>query len=101
MLAIAMLADSVFRALTLMLISCSFCRSSRNPASVVLTTLVSLLEDSMKRAATPDMFLVSMAFAAFSAQAQEVKGCYAHHPQYLSGLIEVAYSPGCVGHDEP
>ena len=46
-------------------------------------------------------FLGLMAFAAFSAQAQEVKGCYAHHPQYLSDLIEVSYAPGCVGHDEP
>ncbi len=47
------------------------------------------------------IFLASMTFAALSAQAQEVKGCYAHHPQYISGLVEVSYTPGCVGHDEP
>lgn len=55
----------------------------------------------MKRAATLLMLAIPLTFAANSAQAQEVKGCYAHHPQYLSGLIEVAYAPGCVGHDEP
>lgn len=55
----------------------------------------------MKRSATFLMLGIALAFAAQSAQAQEVKGCYAHHPQYLSGLIEVAYAPGCVGHDEP
>ena len=47
------------------------------------------------------IFLASMTFAALSARAQEVKGCYAHHPQYISGLVEVNYTPGCVGHDEP
>ncbi len=56
----------------------------------------------MKRAMTFTLFFLAfMAFAALSAQAQEVKGCYAHHPQYLSGLVEVNYTPGCVGHDEP
>lgn len=55
----------------------------------------------MKRAAILLMLVIPLVFAAHSAQAQEVKGCYAHHPQYLSGLIEVSYSPGCVGHDEP
>ncbi len=56
----------------------------------------------MKRAMTFTLFFLAlMAFAALSAQAQEVKGCYAHHPQYLSGLVEVSYAPGCVGHDEP
>src|SRR5216683_1152423 len=56
----------------------------------------------MKRAMTFTLFFLAlMAFAALSAQAQEVKGCYAHHPQYLSGLVELSYTPGCVGHDEP
>ena len=48
----------------------------------------------------------SLVFAAFlvcaaSAQAQTVKNCLAHHPQYVPGKFEVSYSPGCTGHDEP
>ena len=55
----------------------------------------------MKRAATLIMFLAFMALATLSTRAQEVKGCYAHHPQYISGQVEVTYASGCVGHDEP
>jgi hypothetical protein len=53
----------------------------------------------MKQATT----LVAFAFllTTLSLQAQTVRGCLAHHPQYISGQIEVSYSPGCVGHDEP
>src|SRR5262245_32597312 len=40
-------------------------------------------------------------FAAIPACAQSFTACYAHHPQYITGATEVAYSPGCVGHDEP
>src|SRR3954452_14125351 len=27
--------------------------------------------------------------------------CLAHHPQYIENTIEVQYSTGCTGHDEP
>src|SRR5581483_6718154 len=27
--------------------------------------------------------------------------CLAHHPQYIENVIEVQYSTGCTGHDEP
>ena len=36
-----------------------------------------------------------------SLEAQTFTGCFAHHPQYLSGKFEVSYSSGCTGHDEP
>ncbi|HET6933665.1 MAG TPA: hypothetical protein VFI72_02425 [Candidatus Angelobacter sp.] len=35
------------------------------------------------------------------AQAQTTIDCLAHHPQYIPGQIEVSYSQGCTGHDEP
>ena len=47
------------------------------------------------------IFLAWMAFAALPMSAQTFTGCFAHHPQYLSGVAEISYSPGCVGHDEP
>src|SRR5258707_848599 len=28
-------------------------------------------------------------------------GCIAHHPNYIKNKIEVQYSAGCSGHDEP
>ena len=28
-------------------------------------------------------------------------GCYAHHPKYTEGVIEVKYDSSCTGHDEP
>src|SRR5581483_2250893 len=27
--------------------------------------------------------------------------CLAHHPNYIEGVIEVQYTQGCTGHDEP
>jgi hypothetical protein len=27
--------------------------------------------------------------------------CLAHHPQYIENVVEVQYSTGCTGHDEP
>lgn len=45
-------------------------------------------------------FAAALAFAALPASGQTFTGCLAHHPQYLSGL-EIHYTPGCVGHDEP
>jgi len=51
---------------------------------------------------TKRLFLLA-AFFVFTAamQAQTTTACLAHHPQYISGVIEVSYSQGCVGHDEP
>jgi hypothetical protein len=46
------------------------------------------------------LFLI-LAFAGLPAYGQTFTGCFAHHPQYLPGTIEINYSPGCVGHDEP
>jgi hypothetical protein len=28
-------------------------------------------------------------------------GCLAHHPQYIEDVVEISYSTGCTGHDEP
>jgi hypothetical protein len=28
-------------------------------------------------------------------------GCLAHHPNYIEGTLEVEYTTGCTGHDEP
>jgi hypothetical protein len=46
-------------------------------------------------------FFAALVFMANPACAQTFTGCYAHHPQYIDGKIEVKYAPGCVGHDEP
>lgn len=43
----------------------------------------------------------TLAFAALPVYGQTFTGCFAHHPQYISGVTEISYSPGCVGHDEP
>lgn len=55
----------------------------------------------MKTTSTLIFFLAVLAFAALPANSQTFKACFAHHPQYLSGVAEITYSPGCVGHDEP
>ncbi len=55
----------------------------------------------MRQATTLIAFAFLAAFTTLSLQAQTVRGCLAHHPQYLSGQFEVSYTPGCVGHDEP
>lgn len=55
----------------------------------------------MKTTSTLIFFLAVLAFAALPANGQTFKACFAHHPQYLSGVAEITYSPGCVGHDEP
>ncbi len=48
------------------------------------------------------VFLIA-AFFVFTAvvQAQTTTACLEHHPQYIPGQLEVNYSQGCVGHDEP
>lgn len=55
----------------------------------------------MKSPLTLVTFLTVLAFADLPAHSQTFTGCLAHHPQYLSGTIEIHYTPGCVGHDEP
>ena len=51
------------------------------------------------------LFLFAMIFTLFPvlAAAQkggQVQGCLAHHPKYAAN-IEIEYTPGCTGHDEP
>jgi hypothetical protein len=55
------------------------------------------------------LFLLAMIVAAAPAFAitggngnngTETQGCFAHHPKYATG-IEIEYTPGCTGHDEP
>src|SRR5215471_21023637 len=55
----------------------------------------------MKLTKSLTVLLASTAFAAIPARAQNLTGCFAHHPQYINGQFEVSYTPGCVGHDEP
>ncbi len=45
--------------------------------------------------------LVSLAGAAQSRAGSAAASCLAHHPQYIEDVIEVQYSTGCTGHDEP
>jgi hypothetical protein len=44
--------------------------------------------------------VASLAGAARS-HATVAASCLAHHPQYIEDVIEVQYSQGCTGHDEP
>jgi hypothetical protein len=55
----------------------------------------------MKQATTLIAFAFFTGLTTLSLQAQTVRGCLAHLPQYISGQFEVSYSSGCVGHDEP
>ena len=55
----------------------------------------------MKRIITLLLFAALISFAAVAVPAQTLTGCFAHHPQYISGQFEVSYAPGCTGHDEP
>ena len=45
--------------------------------------------------------LLAALLAAPAAFANSHAGCIAHHPNYLEGVFEVEYEPGCSGHDEP
>ena len=47
--------------------------------------------------------LVAVASLAGAAQSRATvsASCLAHHPQYIEDVIEVQYSTGCTGHDEP
>jgi hypothetical protein len=49
--------------------------------------------------------LLGLAAASFAPAALAAtttgNGCYAHHVPYVEGKIEVHYTPGCTGHDEP
>src|SRR5947209_3831572 len=38
--------------------------------------------------------------AASGSGGAQVTGCLAHHPKYAAN-IEIEYTPGCTGHDEP
>jgi len=55
----------------------------------------------MKASLTLITLMTVLAFSGLPAHSQTFTGCLAHHPQYLSGIIEIHYTPGCVGHDEP
>ena len=44
-------------------------------------------------------FFVSL--LPLSVAAQTIRGCQAHHPQYIPGHIDISYSANCTGHDEP
>ncbi|MGZ4830665.1 MAG: hypothetical protein ACXV78_13595, partial [Candidatus Angelobacter sp.] len=48
-------------------------------------------------------FLLLAASLVFTCtlRAQIATACLAHHPQYIPGQLEVDYSQGCTGHDEP
>jgi hypothetical protein len=59
------------------------------------------MEELMKASLTLITLLTVLAFSGLPAHSQTFTGCLAHHPQYLSGIIEIHYTPGCVGHDEP
>jgi hypothetical protein len=43
---------------------------------------------------------IALLFAS-SASAGGGSGCLAHHPQYIEGVVEIQYTAGCTGHDEP
>src|SRR5215469_6159257 len=58
-------------------------------------------EDLMKPITILISCFAAVAFITIPASAQTFTGCYAHHPQYIDSKIEVSYTPGCVGHDEP
>lgn len=45
--------------------------------------------------------VVAMVGAAAPSRATVAASCLAHHPQYIENVIEVDYSQGCTGHDEP
>src|SRR5215470_2207881 len=51
--------------------------------------------------------IVTLAAAAWIVQAGTAStgmvgsGCIAHHPNYIEGVLEVHYTAGCSGHDEP
>ena len=44
--------------------------------------------------------LAALMMMSVSVQAQQ-KACLGHHPQYIEGTLDVSYSSGCTGHDEP
>ena len=54
----------------------------------------------MKTATLGTAFLFCL-LVMVSAQAQTKTACLAHHFQYIEGVFEVSYEPGCTGHDEP
>jgi hypothetical protein len=46
--------------------------------------------------------LITATGAAAQGTASTLGGdCLAHHPNYIDGVIEVQYTQGCSGHDEP
>ncbi len=50
------------------------------------------------------LFAASFIFTCIftcSLQAQTATACLAHHPQYISGVLETNYTQNCTGHDEP
>src|SRR5579862_753145 len=51
-------------------------------------------------AALAALVVSAVAFAGSSA-AKLGGDCLAHHPNYIEGVIEVQYTQGCSGHDEP
>ena len=46
-------------------------------------------------------FVANFQPAPTFAASQQGSGCIAHHPNYVEGQLEVDYTPGCTGHDEP
>jgi hypothetical protein len=56
----------------------------------------------MATAAAALAALVVSAVAFAGSNAAKLGGdCLAHHPNYIEGVIEVQYTQGCSGHDEP
>ena len=56
---------------------------------------------SWQLAAASVLALVAAA-VAFAGGSPTIGGdCLAHHPNYIEGQIEVQYTQGCTGHDEP
>ena len=45
--------------------------------------------------------LASTAAPAGAAAGTAKPECLAHHPNYVEGVFEPQYTPGCTGHDEP
>lgn len=45
--------------------------------------------------------LIAFQPVAGVADSAQGSGCIAHHPNYIDNTLEVDYTPGCSGHDEP
>lgn len=53
---------------------------------------------SLRKLAVVSLFAV---LASLPLAAQSQSACLGHHPQYIDGKLEIWYTAGCTGHDEP